>query len=200
MPKSSEVQSRLKSIEALVHQIEKATDPALTATAKELVQLLMELHGAGIERMLEIVNQTATSGASISKPSGATNSFGAALPLRASPRQSRNTRHAGAGKDASLSEISRWKRKPRWRGRFGSGDVASGGQLPWVPFVIRHSQISGRGSDLRGRTGRYGDYRSGFDSGAPHDLGLCLSPNSDSNGRESKNGTRSSRMGGSVWS
>ncbi len=57
MPKSSEVQSQLKSIEALVHQIEKATDPALTATAKELVQLLMELHGAGLERMLEIVNR-----------------------------------------------------------------------------------------------------------------------------------------------
>jgi len=65
MPTSSEVQSRLKSIEALVQQIEKASDPVLAATAKELVQLLMELHGAGFERMLEIVNQTAASGAPI---------------------------------------------------------------------------------------------------------------------------------------
>lgn len=65
MPASNEVQSQLKSIEALVHQIEKASDPALTATARELVQLLMELHGAGLERMLEIVNQTTTSGPSV---------------------------------------------------------------------------------------------------------------------------------------
>jgi hypothetical protein len=65
MPTSNEAQNQLKSIEALVHRIEKLADPALTATAKELVQLLMDLHGAGIERMLEIINQTATSGPSI---------------------------------------------------------------------------------------------------------------------------------------
>jgi len=65
MPASNEVQSQLKSIEALVHRIEKASDPALSATAKELVQLLMELHGAGLERLLEIVNQTSTSGSAI---------------------------------------------------------------------------------------------------------------------------------------
>lgn len=65
MPASNEVQSQLKSIEALVHRIENASDPALSATAKELVQVLMELHGAGLERMLEIVNQTTTSGPAV---------------------------------------------------------------------------------------------------------------------------------------
>ncbi len=60
---TKEVQSQLKSIETLVHQIENASDPALKATAKDLVQSLMELHGAGIERMLEIVHQSAASGA-----------------------------------------------------------------------------------------------------------------------------------------
>jgi len=60
-----EVQSQLQSIEALVNRIENVADPALKATAKELVQSLMELHGAGIERMLEIVRQDATSGSSI---------------------------------------------------------------------------------------------------------------------------------------
>jgi Fe-S cluster biogenesis protein NfuA len=62
MPTSSEVQSMFKSIEALVHQIEKASDPAQAAAAKDLVQKLMELHGAGLERMLEIVNQSGPSG------------------------------------------------------------------------------------------------------------------------------------------
>jgi Fe-S cluster biogenesis protein NfuA/nitrite reductase/ring-hydroxylating ferredoxin subunit len=62
---TKEVQSQLKSIEALVHQIENVPDPALKATAKDLVQSLMELHGAGIERMLEIVHQSAASGPAI---------------------------------------------------------------------------------------------------------------------------------------
>ncbi|HXN97778.1 MAG TPA: NifU family protein [Candidatus Acidoferrales bacterium] len=65
MPTSNEIQNQLKSIEALVHRIEKATDPALSATAKELVQLLMELHGAGLERMLEIVDQPGASAPAI---------------------------------------------------------------------------------------------------------------------------------------
>lgn len=65
MPGSSEVQGQLKSIEALIHKIDQAKDPALAATAKELVQLLMEFHGAGIERMLEIVHQSPGAGDSI---------------------------------------------------------------------------------------------------------------------------------------
>jgi Fe-S cluster biogenesis protein NfuA/nitrite reductase/ring-hydroxylating ferredoxin subunit len=60
-----EVQSQLQSIEALVNRIENVADPALKATAKELVQSLMELHGAGIERILEIVHQDPASGSSI---------------------------------------------------------------------------------------------------------------------------------------
>ncbi|MGD0402974.1 MAG: NifU family protein [Candidatus Acidiferrales bacterium] len=62
---TKDVQSRLKSIEALVHQIENVPDPALKATAKDLVQSLMELHGAAIERILEIVHQSSTSGPAI---------------------------------------------------------------------------------------------------------------------------------------
>jgi Fe-S cluster biogenesis protein NfuA/nitrite reductase/ring-hydroxylating ferredoxin subunit len=65
MPASSDVQSRLKSIEALVHQIERANDPELAATARELVGLLMEFHGAGLERMLEIVHDQAPAGTAI---------------------------------------------------------------------------------------------------------------------------------------
>jgi Fe-S cluster biogenesis protein NfuA/nitrite reductase/ring-hydroxylating ferredoxin subunit len=65
MPASTEIQSKLESIEALVHQIENAKDPALAAKAKELVQLLMDFQGAGIERMLEIVHQTAPSGSPV---------------------------------------------------------------------------------------------------------------------------------------
>jgi Fe-S cluster biogenesis protein NfuA len=64
MPASNEVDRQLKSIEALIRKVEEATDPALAATARELVQALMELHGSGLERMLGIVDQAGPDGAS----------------------------------------------------------------------------------------------------------------------------------------
>ncbi len=48
-------QQRLQKIEGLVHTIEASADPHVRSSAVELMQSLMELHGAGIERMLEIV-------------------------------------------------------------------------------------------------------------------------------------------------
>jgi Fe-S cluster biogenesis protein NfuA/nitrite reductase/ring-hydroxylating ferredoxin subunit len=65
MPAANATRNQLQAIEALLQKIENISNPALTATAKELVQLLMEFHGAGIERMLEIVHQTTPSGASV---------------------------------------------------------------------------------------------------------------------------------------
>jgi len=65
MPAAKETQNQLQAIEALLQKIENINNPALTATAKELVQLLMEFHGAAIERMLEVVHQTTPSGASV---------------------------------------------------------------------------------------------------------------------------------------
>jgi Fe-S cluster biogenesis protein NfuA/nitrite reductase/ring-hydroxylating ferredoxin subunit len=55
----------LKAIEALIQRVESSDDPALSVTAKELVQLLMEFHGAGLERMLEIVHESGPSGDSV---------------------------------------------------------------------------------------------------------------------------------------
>jgi Fe-S cluster biogenesis protein NfuA/nitrite reductase/ring-hydroxylating ferredoxin subunit len=59
MPAQSNVQSQLQSIEALLQRIEKGNDPAMSAMAKDLVQRLMEFHGEGIERMLEIIHADA---------------------------------------------------------------------------------------------------------------------------------------------
>lgn len=60
-----EFQQRIGKIEELVHQIEHIADPTLKAAATELVQTLLELHGAGLERMLEITHQTGAAGQSI---------------------------------------------------------------------------------------------------------------------------------------
>ena len=55
-------QKRVQKIGGLVHDLETIADPASRAAAKELVQLLMDLHGAGLERILEIVFEAGEQG------------------------------------------------------------------------------------------------------------------------------------------
>lgn len=47
--------ARLERIEYLLDSIRQAPNPVLRNSAEELVQTLLELHGAGIERMLECI-------------------------------------------------------------------------------------------------------------------------------------------------
>lgn len=53
---------QIQRIEELIHRIEKVSDPDARAAAVELVQSLMELHGTGIGRMMEIVAESGESG------------------------------------------------------------------------------------------------------------------------------------------
>src|SRR5580658_4058379 len=62
MPGQPEFQQRLQSIERLLGEIEGAANPNLRASVQELVQLVMDLHGAGIERILELVRATGDEG------------------------------------------------------------------------------------------------------------------------------------------
>ena len=49
-------QERIGKIEKLVHKLEGVSDPALRRIAKDLLESVMELHGAGFDRLLEIVS------------------------------------------------------------------------------------------------------------------------------------------------
>ncbi len=62
MPANPEFQRRLGSIEELLRKIESAADPSLRTTVQELVELVMSLHGAGLERILELLGGTGDSG------------------------------------------------------------------------------------------------------------------------------------------
>ena len=64
MPKQKEIERHIELIDKMVRALEEATDPALRENAKELVQALMTLHGACLERMLEVVGQSGESGKS----------------------------------------------------------------------------------------------------------------------------------------
>lgn len=58
-------QKRIQNIGELVHQLDTMADPAARSAAKELVQLLMDLHGTGLERILEIVFRSGEQGTKI---------------------------------------------------------------------------------------------------------------------------------------
>jgi hypothetical protein len=59
-----EFQQRLETIEVVIRQIEASGDPSVRTAARELMQLVMELHGAGLERILEILRSAGESGQS----------------------------------------------------------------------------------------------------------------------------------------
>jgi Fe-S cluster biogenesis protein NfuA len=62
MPENKELQQRMQRIGGLVQEIESIADPSVRASTKELVQLLMEFHGAGLDRALEITAKTGDPG------------------------------------------------------------------------------------------------------------------------------------------
>lgn len=62
MSEHKDLKQRIESIESLVHKIEEQRDPAVQNLSKQLVQSLMDLHGSGIERILEIVHRSGEGG------------------------------------------------------------------------------------------------------------------------------------------
>ena len=76
-----EFQQRLQKLGGLVRDLDTIADPASRAAAKQLVQLLMDLHGAGLERMLELVFQSGDAGTGIIDDLGADPLVGSLLIL-----------------------------------------------------------------------------------------------------------------------
>jgi Fe-S cluster biogenesis protein NfuA len=65
MPAQPEFQQRIQSIERMLGEIEGSADPSLRTSVQQLVQLVMDLHGAGLERMLELIRGDAGAGESL---------------------------------------------------------------------------------------------------------------------------------------
>ncbi len=57
MENDKEFEQKVRRISGLVHELESISDPAARASARELMQLLLDLHAQGIDRMLDIVAQ-----------------------------------------------------------------------------------------------------------------------------------------------
>jgi Fe-S cluster biogenesis protein NfuA len=62
MADDKDFQVKVQRIGELVGELENIADPEARASAKALVQLLLDLHGAGLERVMEIVAKNDESG------------------------------------------------------------------------------------------------------------------------------------------
>lgn len=65
MTRDTALQKRMQRIAAIVEQLESAADPNARALAKELLESLMALHGAGLERILELARDAGEAGQTI---------------------------------------------------------------------------------------------------------------------------------------
>jgi Fe-S cluster biogenesis protein NfuA len=65
MPGQPEFHQRLQSIERMLGEIEGSADPALRTSVRQLVQSVMDLHGAGLDRILELIRADSAGGESL---------------------------------------------------------------------------------------------------------------------------------------
>ncbi|MFN7949770.1 MAG: NifU family protein [Blastocatellia bacterium] len=57
-----EIRRQMQRVEAIIHETEAMADPHHKARVIELVQLLMSLHGAGLDRLMELVDEAGEPG------------------------------------------------------------------------------------------------------------------------------------------
>jgi Fe-S cluster biogenesis protein NfuA len=70
MAQDPTLQKRIQRIGEIVEQLESAADPNARAIAKELLESLMALHGAALERILELASEAGQAGESIVRKCG----------------------------------------------------------------------------------------------------------------------------------
>jgi Fe-S cluster biogenesis protein NfuA len=65
VPDGKDFRGDIQRIGGLVQEMESIADPAVRAVAKDMVQSLMDLHGAALEKMLETVAESGEPGMAI---------------------------------------------------------------------------------------------------------------------------------------
>ena len=58
MPARADLDRRLERVDELIQRLETGADPSVRAATQELVATLMELHGAGLERILSAIQRS----------------------------------------------------------------------------------------------------------------------------------------------
>jgi Fe-S cluster biogenesis protein NfuA len=70
MPPDKDLQKRIQRIGEIVEQLETNADPNARAMAKELLESLMALHGAALEKILNITHEAGETGESLIRKFG----------------------------------------------------------------------------------------------------------------------------------
>src|ERR1700687_5158545 len=70
MAQDTALLKRIQRIGEVVEQIESSGDPNARAVAKELLESLMALHGAALERILELASEAGEAGETIIRKCG----------------------------------------------------------------------------------------------------------------------------------
>jgi Fe-S cluster biogenesis protein NfuA len=60
-----EFQARLQRLDVLLHEVERFADPAAQDHTRELVQAVLDLHGVGLERLLEHLAAAGEAGSAV---------------------------------------------------------------------------------------------------------------------------------------
>jgi Fe-S cluster biogenesis protein NfuA len=81
MAQDTALHKQIQRIGEIVEQLESSTDPSVRAMARELLESLMALHGAGLERILELASETGQAGTAIIEKCGRDELVGSLLLL-----------------------------------------------------------------------------------------------------------------------
>lgn len=60
-----EFQARLQRLDSLLQEVDRSTDPAAQAQVREIVQAVLDLHGAGLGRVLDHLEAAGEAGAAV---------------------------------------------------------------------------------------------------------------------------------------
>ena len=147
-----EFQARLQRLDALLQAVERFADPAAQAQTREIVQAVLDLHGAGLERILEHHGRRrARPAPRPSTPAPATTWSGACscstgcTPWTSRRACGRPSSRCGptSARTAATSSCSGVERRRR--------PAAAAGKLPRLPVVGRDPEADDRGGDPRPR-------------------------------------------------
>lgn len=70
MTSGPQFQQRLQSIEQLLGEIDRGADPDVRGSVQQLVQLVMDLHGVALERILELLQESSAGASLLDRISG----------------------------------------------------------------------------------------------------------------------------------
>jgi Fe-S cluster biogenesis protein NfuA len=96
MPPDKDLQKRIQRIGEIVEQLEATADPNARAIAKELLESLMALHGAALEKILNITHEAGETGDSLIRQFGSDQLVSSLLLLYGLHPQDLRTRVASA--------------------------------------------------------------------------------------------------------